>query len=213
MNRPAQNNSFLSQPRIPDRALLNGGLYLISERNTVRTIDKQTGEIFKIKPGGMYAPFPIPAYQVLIRKREHQAVRILTCLISHLGSNGWKVFPSYDTIVYEAGVSRNNIKKSLILLQDLGFIKISSWREGKKDRNCYFIQEAAYDSSLMKKYAKSYRPSEGACRRCGTSLDRGGFRQSGNGHVHLGCGGSVKVKGVASKKPYRHIVLVPRYKD
>jgi hypothetical protein len=179
----------------------------------VRTIDKQTGEIFKIKPGGMYAPFPIPAYQVLIRKREHQAVRILTCLISHLGSNGWMVFPSYDTIVYEAGVSRNNIRRSLELLEDLGFIKIRSWREGKKDRNSYLIQEAAYDSSIMNKYAKSFRPAEGACRRCGASLDKGGFRQSGSNHIHLGCGGSVKVKGVASKNPYTRIVLVPRDKE
>ena len=179
----------------------------------MRTIDKQTGEIFKIKPGGMYSPFPIPAYQVLVRLRKHQAARILTCLISHLGSNGWKVFPSYDTIVYEAGVSRNNIKKSLELLVELGFIKVFTWQEGKKDRNSYYIQEAAYDSGLMNKFAKAYRHSEGACRRCGDSLDKGGFRQSGSGHVHLGCGGSVKVKGVASRNPYKHIVLVPSDKE
>ena len=176
----------------------------------MRTIDKQTGEIFKIKPGGMYSPFPIPAYQVLIRKREHQAARILTCLISHLGSNGWKVFPSYATIAYEAGVSKNNIKKSLELLVDLGFIKIGTWREGKKDRNSYFIQEAAYDSGLMNKYARHYRPNIGSCRRCGESVDKSGFGKSGNGHVHLGCGGSVKVKGVKSRNPYKHVVLLPK---
>jgi len=176
----------------------------------MRTIDKQTGEIFNIKPGGMYSPFPIPAYQVLIRLREHQTVRILTCLISHLGSNGWKVFPSYTTISYEAGVSRNNIKKSLELLVELGFIKIGTWREGKKDRNSYYIQEAAYDSGLMNKYARTYRNSVGACRRCGASLDKGGFKKSGNGNVHIGCGGSVKVKGVASRNPYKHIALVSR---
>jgi len=179
----------------------------------MRTIDKHTGEIFKIKQGGMYAPLPIPAYQVLIRLRDHQTARVLICLISHLGSNGWKVFPSYTTIAFEAGVSRNNIKKSLDLLAELGFIKISSWREGKKDRNCYFIQEAAYDSSLMNRYARTYRNSEGACRRCGASLDKGGFRKSGNGHKHLGCGGSVKVKGVENKNPYKHIVLVPSDKS
>lgn len=96
---------------------------------------------------------------------------------------------------------------------ELGFIKVFTWQEGSKDRNCYYIQEAAYDSGLLNKYAKSFRPSEGACRRCGDSLDKGGFRQSGSGHVHLGCGGSVKVKGVASRNPYKHIALVPRDKE
>lgn len=179
----------------------------------MRTIDKQTGEIFIIKPGGMYAPFPIPAYQVLIRKREHQAARILTCLVSHLGSNGRKVFPSYDTIAYEAGVSRSNIKKSLKLLVSLGFIKVSTWRDGKKARNTYSIQEAAYDSGLMNKYARTYRPSEGACRRCGESLDKRRFIETKNGHLHQGCGGSVKVKGVDSRSPYKGIFLVPRDKE
>ena len=173
----------------------------------MRKVNTETGEIFTIKPGGMYSPFPIPAYQVLVRLREHQASRVLTCLISHLGSKGWEVFPAYPTIAFEAGVSRNSIRKSLDLLVELGFIKIGTWREGKKDRNTYFIQQAAYDSGLMNKYARKYRDCEGVCRRCGLSLDKGGFRPSGTGHVHLGCGGSVKVKGIPSRNPYRHITL------
>lgn len=175
----------------------------------MRKVDGNTGEIFTIKPGGMYSPFPIPAYQVLVRLREHQAARVLTCLISHLGSRGWEVFPSYTTISYEAGVSRNSIKGSLELLVELGFIKIGTWREGKKERNTYYIQEAAYNSGLMNKYARRYRDCEGVCRRCGASLDRGGFKPSGNNHVHIGCGGSVKVKGILSRNPYRHITLKP----
>ncbi len=173
----------------------------------MRKINRNTGEIFDIKPGGLYSPFPIPAYQVLVRLREHQVARILTCLISHLGSNGWEVFPSYSTISYEAGVSRNSIKKSLDVLVDLEFIKIGTWREGKKDRNTYFIQEAAYNSGLMNKYAKRYRDCDGACRRCGASLDRGGFKSRGDRHIHLGCGGSVKVRGIPSKSPYKSIIL------
>ena len=183
---------------------------MFSERITMRKIDKNTGEIFNIKPGGMYAPFPIPAHQVLIRLRDHQALRILTCMISHLGSNGWEVYPSYTTISYEAGVSRNSIRKSLDLLVEMGFIKIGTWREGKKDRNTYFIQEAAYNSGLMNKYAKTYRNCDGACRRCGASLDRGGFKAQGDKHIHMGCGGSVKVRGIASKSPYKSITLKPR---
>ena len=39
----------------------------MGERKVMREIDETTGEIFTIKPGGMYAPFPIPAYQVLAK--------------------------------------------------------------------------------------------------------------------------------------------------
>jgi hypothetical protein len=175
---------------------------------TMRKINKKTGEIFTIKPGGMYAPFPIPAYQVLIRKREILASRVFTCLISHLGSNGWAVFPKYDTICYEAGVGRNSIKKSLDVLEELGFIKIGWWLEGKHKRNIYFIQEACYNSSLMNKFARSYQDAEGVCRRCTTTMDRGSFKLSANGGlVHMGCGGSVKVIGQSSKTPYRYADL------
>ena len=123
----------------------------------MRKIDTDTGEIFTIKPGGLYAPFPIPAYQVLTRLGDHHAARVLTCLVSHLGSNGWAVFPSYTTIAYESGVGRNSIRKSLDILLHLGFIKIITWREGREKRNIYLIQEAAYLSRIMNKYAKHYR--------------------------------------------------------
>lgn len=179
----------------------------------MQNIDNKTGEIFTIKPGGMYAPFPIPAYQVLIRKREILATRIFTCLISHLGSNGWAVFPSYITIAYEAGVSKNSIKKSLDILVELGFIKIGWWLEGKQKRNIYFIQECCYNSGLMNKFASSYRDAEGICRRCSSRLDRGGFKLSANGGlVHMGCGGSVKVIGQSSPTPYRFAELKPHAK-
>lgn len=189
---------------------MEGCTRLTGERLVMRKIDKKTGEIFNIKPGGMYAPFPIPAYQVLVRLGEHQASRVLTCLISHLGSNGWAVFPSYSTIAYESGVGRNSIKKSLDILVYLGFIKITSWKEGKKNRNLYLVQEAAYSSRLMNKYAKRYRDCFGACRQCGARLDKSGYREGPHGHIHIGCGGSVKVKGVPSKKPTRNLVLKSR---
>ena len=176
----------------------------------MRKIDKKTGEIFTIKPGGMYAPFPIPAYQVLARLGEHHASRVLTCLVSHLGSNGWAVFPAYSTIAFESGMSRNSIRKSLDVLLYLGFIKISTWKEGKKDRNLYIIQEAAYLSRLMNKYAKSYRDCFGACRQCGAKLDKSGYKEGPLGHIHIGCGGSVKVKGIPSTKPKRNLYLKSR---
>ncbi len=179
----------------------------MGEGKVMRNIDETTGEILLIKPGGMYAPFPIPAYQVLARLGEHHASRVLTCLVSHLGSNGRDVFPAYSTIAFESGMSRNNIRKSLDILVELGFIKISTWRKGKKKRNCYEIQEEAYLSRLMNKYARSYRDCFGACRQCGAKLDKSGYKEGQYGHIHIGCGGSVKVKGIPSKKPKRDLYL------
>ena len=173
----------------------------------MRKIDTDTGEIFTIKPGGLYAPFPIPAYQVLTRLGDHHAARVLTCLVSHLGSNGWAVFPSYTTIAYESGVGRNSIRKSLDILLHLGFIKIITWREGREKRNLYLIQEAAYLSRIMNKYAKHYRDCFGACRQCGAKLDKSGYKEGPHGHIHIGCGGSVKVKGIPSTKPKRNLYL------
>jgi hypothetical protein len=173
----------------------------------MRKIDETTGEILTIKPGGMYAPFPIPAYQVLARLGDHHASRVLTCLVSHLGSNGRAVFPNYSTIAYESGMGRNSIKKGLDILVELGFIKIIKSREGKKKKNLYIIQEEAYLSRLMNKYARSYRDCFGACRQCGAKLDKSGYKEGPYGHIHIGCGGSVKVRGIPSKKPKRDLYL------
>lgn len=156
-------------------------------------INKLTGEINSIQPGGLYAPLPIPAYQVLARMKEHQAQRVLTCIVSHLGSNGRESFPSYTTIAWESGVGRNAIRKALDILIEYGFIKVFSFRQGKKDRNKYFIQDAAYNSGLMNKFAMNYRTMTAGCRRCGAGMDRGGYGASPNGPIHYGCGGSVKV--------------------
>jgi hypothetical protein len=107
-------------------------------------------------------------------------------------------------------MGRNSIRKSLDILLELGFIKISTWREGKKKRNLYIIQEEAYLSRLMNKYARSYRDCFGACRRCGTKLDKSGYKEGPSGHFHIGCGGSVKVRGIPSKKPFRSLILKSR---
>ena len=98
------------------------------------TINKTTGEINTIQPGGLYAPLPIPAYQVLARMKDHQAQRVLMSIVSHLGLNGKASFPSYTTIAREAGVGRNAIRGALDVLIQYGFIKIFGYRDGKKDR-------------------------------------------------------------------------------
>lgn len=159
----------------------------------MRTINKKTGEINSIQPGGLYAPLPIPAYQVLCRMGDHKAKDVLVCLVSHLGENGTCVFPSYTTIAAEAGISRNSIRKSLDVLVEYGFIKIAQFREGNKARNKYYIQEAAYKTGLMNKYAKKQREVTAGCRRCGNFFDRGGYGNGQSGPIHFGCGGSVVV--------------------
>ena len=159
----------------------------------MRTTNKTTGEINTIQPGGLYAPLPIPAYQVLGRMGDHKAKDLLICLVSHLGENGTCVFPSYSTIAAEAGMSRNTIRRSLDVLEEYGFIKTVHYREGKKDRNKYYIQRAAYNTGLMNKYAKKYRGVTAGCRRCGAYFDRGGYGDSPRGPIHFGCGGSVVV--------------------
>jgi len=152
-----------------------------------------TGEINSVQPGGLYVALPVPAYQVLARMKEHQAQRVFVCIVSHLGLNGRESFPSYSTIAKEAGVGRNTIKKSLDILVEYGFIKIARFRQGVKDRNKYYIQDAAYNSGLMNKFAKQYRDVTAGCRRCGSGMDRGGYGIGANGPIHYGCGGTVKV--------------------
>jgi len=78
-------------------------------------------------------------------------------------------------------------------LVEYGFIKIFAFREGKKDRNMYFIQDAAYNSGLMNKFAINYRAFNASCRRCGAGMDRGGYGLGPAGATHFGCGGSVKI--------------------
>lgn len=161
------------------------------ERLIVRKINKKTGEIQTIQPGGLYAPLPIPAYQVLARAKEFQAQRVLLCIVSHLGSNGFLSFPSYKTIATESGVGRNAIKRSLDILVEYGFIKVFTIREGKRKRNQYFVQQSAFNSGLMNKFARSKRTPTSTCLRCGYSIDRGGYGVGLNGFVHFGCGGKV----------------------
>jgi hypothetical protein len=51
----------------------------INNVKNMRKIDKKTGEILDIKTIGLWAPLPIPAFQVLARQRNWKAQRLLTC--------------------------------------------------------------------------------------------------------------------------------------
>jgi hypothetical protein len=144
-----------------------------------------------IKRGGLYSPFPIPAYQVLGKAKQYQAQKVLLCLVSHLGKGSNCVYPSYTTIAKSCGMSRNSISAGLTVLFEYGFIKIFRFREGKKSRSKYYLQNACWDSSLMNEIARKQRVPIAVCIDCGVVMDRGGFGISPLGKIHYGCGGSV----------------------
>jgi hypothetical protein len=151
--------------------------------------EKESGP--QIKKGGLYSAFPIPAYQVLGKAKEYQAQKVLLCLVSHLGKGSNCVYPSYTTIARSCGMSRNSISAGLTVLFEYGFIKIFRFRDGKKDRSKYYIQNACWDSSLMNEKAQKQRAPIAVCIDCGVLMDRGGFGISPLGKIHYGCGGSV----------------------
>lgn len=152
-------------------------------------VDKETGEIINIGRGGLYSPFPIPAYKVLVLAREHVAKDILLCLISHLGKSGKSSYPSYSTIARETGRSRGTIREGLQVLYELGFVKVYQFNIGKRRRNKYYIQEACYSTKLMNKRALGFLPRVAICLRCRTPLSRGDIGYGVKNTHHFGCGG------------------------
>jgi len=146
---------------------------------------------FAIRTGGLYAPLPIPAFQVLARAGEYQAQKVLLALVLHMGKNDNCVFPSYTTIATTVGISRNSISKGLTILYDHGFIKIARFPQGKQWRSKYYLQEACWNSGKMSETTMKFRKKSAVCLDCGELMDRGGYGISPRGAVHWGCGGSV----------------------
>jgi DNA-binding transcriptional ArsR family regulator len=172
----------------------------------LRTIDTTTGEIKEVKIKGLWSHFPIPAYQVLAAQKQWSAQRLLSCFVSFLGSEGLCVFPSYETISKRCGLSPNTIRKALNVLEENGFIKTFYFKEGKKDRNKYYLQMCCWDSGQMNKQASASRIPTSKCLDCGALMDKGGYGVSDTlGKVHYGCGGSVVgLKALAKVKDKKH---------
>ena len=141
--------------------------------------------------GKLYSPFPIPAYQVLAQAKQYKAQRVLLALVSHMGRNSRKVFPSYTRMQKSAGLSRKSISQGLSTLIGFGFIKIHHHRAGKENRSIYYLQDSCWDTSQMNRESKSHREAGFRCYACYTYLDRGDFAFSGTTRVHYGCGGLV----------------------
>jgi hypothetical protein len=166
----------------------------------VRKIDKETGEIRNIPVGGLYAPLPIPAIKILADFKEHNALRVLTCLVSFLGDKGWVVYPSYDTIASSTGLSRTSIKPALDVLEDYGFIKVIRLQLGRtKKQNKYYIQECSFKVSLMEKHVRNKVAKTARCLACIKEISRGEYAIGPKGGIHLGCGGFVIPLQIDSK--------------
>lgn len=167
-------------------------------------VNTETGEILSIPRGGLYAPFPIPAYKVLVAANEHIAKEVLLCLISHLGKGGRESFPSYDTISRETGRSRGSLRPALQVLYDFGFVKVYQFKKGKRRRNKYYIQDSCYQSTLMNKAALGFMPKVATCLRCRASLSRGDIGQGKESTHHFGCGGVTTMPLADYPKSARH---------
>jgi Fe2+ or Zn2+ uptake regulation protein len=162
-------------------------------KSMVRKIDKSTGEITTITPGGLYAPLPIPAYQVLAECKQFTAQRVLIALISHLGDNGWLVYPSYTRISKMSGVARSSIRRALDVLEDYGFIKVTRIQTSQTQRtNRYYIQLSCYHTSQMNKFAREHLDKRNLCFGCGNRVSPGDHKDGPSGPIHLGCGGKVR---------------------
>ena len=162
----------------------------------MQKIDKKTGEIHTIRLKGLWAPLPIPAFQVLARQKEWQAQKVLVCLVSFIGNEGYCVFPSYITIARACGIGQNGIRKALDVLEENGFIKIHKFYEGKKARNKYYFQDCCWDSGKMNKKASQFLKRTHICLDCKKHIDGGGYGKGPAGKVHWGCGGPVIKIGI-----------------
>ena len=155
-------------------------------------INTNTGEVKTVKIQGLWSHFPSPAYQVLAAQKQWSAQKLLACFVSFLGRDDLSVYPSYIGIAKRCGLSPNTIRKALDVLEDNGFVKTHYFKNGKKDRNIYYLQESCWDTSKMNKVAAASRKPTSKCLDCGKLMDRGGYGHSPKlGKTHWGCGGQV----------------------
>lgn len=162
----------------------------------MRKINKETGEITDIRAIGLWSPFPIPAFKVLGEMREFKAQRLLTCLTSYLGSNGFYVWPTYEQIMRTSGLTRKSIRPALNVLQDLDFVEIYSNRKnlnGRWSNNKYLIKNTCYDINQFNHLATRHIQISHRCSGCGEGLSKGQFGSDelSGYHPHWGCGGRV----------------------
>jgi hypothetical protein len=164
---------------------------MASMKNNKDAKEQSTEQIWRIRKGGLYAPLPIPAFQVLAKAEERAAQKVLLALVMHMGYQSNCVFPSYNTIASTVGIGRSAISQGLTVLYEFGFIKIARFPQGKQWRSKYYLQPACWDTSFMNEKSIKFRHKTAVCIDCGELLDNGGYGVSRFGTAHWGCGGKV----------------------
>lgn len=141
-----------------------------------------------ITTGGLYSPFPIPAYKILGNAGEHVAKDVLLCLVSHLGLAGKKAYPSLTLISKESGRSRSSVVGGIRTLEDFGFVKKFQISAGEKRlRNIYYLQDCCWNNDRMNSTAMEFAPYVGRCG-CGAKVKLGEVGAGMLGFHHFSCG-------------------------
>lgn len=147
---------------------------------------------FRISKGSLWTHQPLPAQKVLAKAKEYNAQRVLLALTSHLGIGKRVVHPSYLTIAAVSGVrNTNTIKASLNVLEEYGFIKIYRYRDGKKNRQKYYLQEACWRYDKMNDLGRKHLKAAGRCLACLRYVLRSEINVFEDLKAHYGCGGVV----------------------
>ncbi|CAN2245569.1 hypothetical protein MCEMZLE22_01261 [actinobacterium SCGC AAA044-D11] len=154
----------------------------------------------RLGPGSLWTAMPIPALKTLTYAGEGQARDVLNALVLHSGNGTPYVFPTVETIQRFSRVGPNNIKKSIDVLVNYGFIKVKKIPKGKACRHQYEILRACYHYSEFNEIAKRFIVPKGICTTCWTLtsshewIDGDAFINDLRVRMwyHINCGGRIK---------------------
>lgn len=162
----------------------------------------------EISHGGLYTPFPVPAYKILGAAKEHVAKDVLLSMVSHLGKGRKKAFPSISLMMRETGRSRSAVVSGVRVLEEFGFIKkFQFWDSGKKLRNIYYLQEACWNNDRMNREALAFAPIIGRCG-CGSAVKLGEMGMGQSAFHHYGCGDVVTLLSTRTGSPDKSVQKV-----
>ena len=116
---------------------------------------------FDPSKGGLWSHWPIPAAQVLMHNQEWAALRVLACVVTHLGygKSADRAWPSLKTISKETGMGKASIQTGIKTLILCGFIVKHKVRKGRYLSNEYQILAACYKYQDMNEHAQLRLPS------------------------------------------------------
>jgi len=166
--------------------------------------DIDNGVPLIIVTSGLYSPFPIPAYQVLVNAKEHSAKNVLMCFTSHLGygKSSNCVWPSITKICKETKHTRSTVVRGYRVLVEFGFIKVGKYKSRNGWANRYYFQESCYHFAKMNEMAMAFTSVFGQCDACNKIVRDGEVGAGLDAFVHYGCGGNVKKLARVNRELY-----------